>query len=136
MRPAKVRGKLLALARRKPRDWRAKKLAVTTKNRSGRYCEIERREAIARERADQQVVCSPGANASASVARGISCLGRDQCSLVATNGARPMWPAVNLTEVLSAPWPCTRARPWLLYACRPSVSRERIRLRLEALHPR
>ena len=31
--------------------------------RSGRYSEIERREAIARERADQQVVCSPGANA-------------------------------------------------------------------------
>ena len=31
-----LRGKLLALARRKPRDWRAKKLAVTTKNRSGR----------------------------------------------------------------------------------------------------
>jgi hypothetical protein len=33
------------------------KLAVSTKNRSGRYSEIERREAIARERADQQV-CS------------------------------------------------------------------------------
>ncbi len=32
----------------------AKKLAVSTKNRSGRYSEIERREAIARERADQQ----------------------------------------------------------------------------------
>ena len=29
-----------------------------TKNRSGRCSEIERREAIARERADQQVVCS------------------------------------------------------------------------------
>jgi hypothetical protein len=33
-------------------------LAVSRKNRSGRYSEIERREAIARERADQQVVCS------------------------------------------------------------------------------
>jgi hypothetical protein len=31
---------------------RAKKLAVSTKNRSGRYSEIERREAIARECAD------------------------------------------------------------------------------------
>jgi hypothetical protein len=76
MRANAQNGGLLSGAKRK-------KLAVTTKNWSGRYRRIERREAIARERADQQVVCSPGANASASVARGISCLGRDQISAVA-----------------------------------------------------
>ena len=45
-----------ALAQAKDRVRKAKRLAVSRKNRSGRYIEIERREAIARERADQQVV--------------------------------------------------------------------------------
>jgi hypothetical protein len=47
-----------ARLRAKERVAAAKKLAVSTKNWSARYSEIERHEAIARERADQQVVCS------------------------------------------------------------------------------